>query len=248
MANPTVRQLITASARKLNIVQAGQPLTPDDMDVMLQALDGMIQSWGNNRLMVYNIEEHEFPSTGAASYTLGPGGDFNVERPMAIEYCYARLNNGTAQQLDIANQPLTVGQYAGIAVKNTTSTFGFAFYDDGNYPLRNVRFFPIPAAGNTIVLWLRMPLLDFTNIDAPVTYPPGYERAFTFNLAVEVASEFGKTIPEEVALIAVNSKLEIERLNSVPRFLRGDGGMTRSGRNRYWNWITGNFWQFGNQS
>ena len=328
----TLRQLCNGAARLLTIIGTGEVLTSDDMDITLQALTGFTDSNSNNRLMIYNITEHVFTLTGLESYTLGLGGDIDVGRPMKIEECYARLNPGTQQQLDIAMQPLTVSQYAGIAVKNTPSTFPFAFYDDNAYPLRTITLFPIPAAGTELVLWLREPLIDLTiqavnyytittpgtlytdgfypqvtlgggsgtgatadiliqggaiteviltsggtgynrndvlnvsniqvggtgsgftltvnsvsgNLDTPLNFPPGYERFFRYNLAVELAAEFGKTIPDQVTAVAIQSKLELERLNAVPRYLRGDGGMSRSGRNRYFNWITGNFWQFGN--
>lgn len=197
--------------------------------------------------MIYTINPTTFPLTGQSSYTLGPGADWDIERPMNIEQAQARLNSGSPQQLDISMQSLTDSQYAGIAVKNTTSTFPFAFYDNGNYPVRTIYIFPIGATGSEIVLWLRQPLLDPNLLDDPVTYPPGYERAFRFNLAIELAAEFGKSIPDQVMSVATAAKLELERLNSTPRFLIGDGGMTRSGKNRYFNWITGNFWNFGNR-
>ena len=242
----TVRELINGAARLVGIIQQNEALTGDNLNVALYSLNHMIDSWSNNRLMIYNINEYVFPLTGASSYTLGPGGDWNVERPMKIQTAYARLQPTSPQQLDIAMQPLTIEQYAGIAVKNTPSTFPFAYYDDCQYPLRTITLFPIPSGPADIVLYLREPLADLTNIDADVMYPPGYERAFRFNLAVELAPEFGKSCPAELIARANNSILEIERLNSVPMYLRGDGGMSRSGRNRYFNYITGNFWSFGN--
>ena len=242
----TVRDLINGAGRLINIIQQNEAMTGDNLNVALYSLEHMIDSWSNNRLMIFSLREMEFPLTGQESYTLGPGGDWNTERPMKIQDCYARLQPGSPQQLDIAMQPLTVDQYAGIAVKHTPSTFPFAFYDDCNYPLRTITLFPIPTGPANIVLWLREPLADLTNIDAEVNYPPGYERAFRFNLAVELASEFGKTCSPELLGKAEASILQIERLNSTPMYMRGDGGMSRSGRNRYFNWITGNLWSFGN--
>ena len=242
----TVRDMINGSGRLIGIIQQNEQMSGDNLNVALYSLNHMIDSWSNNRLMIYSIKEYVFPLTGQPSYTLGVGGDWNVERPMKIQTAYARLQPSSPQQLDIAMQPLTVEQYAGIAVKNTPSTFPFAYYDDGSYPLRTVTLFPIPSGPADIVLYLREPLADLTNIDEDVSYPPGYERAFRFNLAVELAAEFGKLVPVELQQRANNSILELERLNSVPMYIKGDGGMSRSGRNRYFNWITGNFWSFGN--
>lgn len=246
MTTNTVRDLITGALRLINVYGTGEVPSADDMSISVSALDAMIESWSNNRLLVYKVVQQTVQLTGAASYTLGVGGDWNTERPMKIEEMYVRLNPNNPQQLDIKVQPLTFAQYAGIAVKNTSSNFPFAYYDDCAYPLRNISVFPIGAPSTDIVLWLQEPLLDLTNIDVPVDYPPGYERAFRFNLAVELAAEFGKEIPQQVLGVSMSSRLELEALNSVPRFLHGDGGMNRRGPYKQWNWITGNLWSFSN--
>ena len=328
----TLRDLLNASARSINIVRQNAVLTGENLTVAMYALERFVETCSNNKLLVYSVTEYEFPLTGAEKYTLGLGGDWDVGRPMKIETAYARLNPGSQQQLDIAMQPLTYMQYAGIAVKNTPSTFPFAYYDDNSYPLRTITLFPVPTGPANIVLWLREPLLDMSvqsvsdykiltggtgytdgfypnvtlgggsgtgaqanitciggdvfecvlvnagtgytvgdvltvsnaqvggtgsgftaevlfvsgNLDTPIDFPPGYERFFRYNLAVELAPEFGKTPSDLVLANARQSKLEIESLNSTPVYTRGDGGMSRSGRNRFFNWITGNFWSFGN--
>ena len=242
----TLRDMINSAARLINIIQEGESLSEYQMVTAKYALNSMIESWSNHRLLIYKLTEYVFPLTGQQTYTLGVGGDWNVERPMKIETAYARLQPSSAQQVDIAMQQLTVLQYAGVAVKNTPSTFPFAYYDDNSYPLRNITLFPVPSGPASIVLWLRDPLMDLTDIDAPIEYPPGYNRAFRFNLAVEMAAEFAKECPPQVTATANNSVLELERLNSQPMYMKGDGGMTRTGKNRYFNWITGGFFNFGN--
>lgn len=237
----TLRDLITGSFRLLGIVQQGESLSADDINVAVLSLSEMIDSWSNNKLLIYNYEPYEFQLTGAPSYTLGPGGDWNITRPMKIENAYARLNSGSQQQVDIAMQILTIHQYADISVKNTPSTFPFALYDDGNYPLRTITLFPIPTGPASIVLWLRAPLVDLTNLDQVVNFPPGYERAFRYNLAINIAPEFGKTVSPEINEIAVSSILALERLNQYPVYKVGDGGMTRNSNGKQFNWITGNF-------
>jgi hypothetical protein len=227
----TIRELITSSLRLINVVASGEAPSADDIDITKFALNSLIDSWSNNRLMIYTMNPYEFPvQAGKSKYTLGTGGDWDTPRPMAIENAYTRLNSGTIQQLDIKLKDLTDEQYGDIAVKNTPSTFPFAFYDNGNFPLRTITLFPIPTTSVSILMWLRQPLIDLTSLDTEVSYPPGYERCFRYNLAVEVAPEFGKTVPENVMMSAMASKLEIERLNSNPVYLRGDGGNTVRGK------------------
>jgi hypothetical protein len=44
--------------------------------------------------------------------------------------------------------------------------------------------------------------------------PPGYLRAFRFNLAVEIAAEFGIEPPPNVARIAMAAKRTLKRINN----------------------------------
>jgi hypothetical protein len=138
---------------------------------------------------------------------------------------------------------LNDAQYAAIAVKQTPSTFPFSFYDNGNFPLKTISVWPVPTLNTGIRLWLREPLIDFSDLNAIVSYPPGYERAFRFCLAVELAPEFGKTIPSEVLGTAIKSKTDLAMMNSVPQYMSGDGGLNRERKS--FNWISGGFVPFG---
>lgn len=170
-----------------------------------------------------------------------------IPRPMKIEKAYTIWNSGSAQNVDIPISLLTMEQYASITVKDTTSTFSFGLYDDNSYPTRNITVFPIPQMTVGIRFWLREPLVVATRdmLDVQIDFPPGYERAFRFNLAVELAPEYMKTVPQEVTSIARDSKLAIARLNQAPRYKMGDGSLSRRGVAGRWNWITGNFFYGG---
>lgn len=328
----TARALITGSLRLLNYVQNGEVVSADDMAIAISAFDAMIDSWSNDRLMVYSMQPYIFNTVGGQqNYLMGPGnaivsygaivpgslytngtytnvamtggtgtgavasitvagglvtniqifdnsgqtgitpafgykpgdvlttasmniggtgsgfsvqvatvtpGDWNIIRPMRIEQAYV-IWNSSGQTVDIPMEPMNDSQWADITVKLTPSTFPFAFYDDGAYPIKNVSVWPVPTAATPIRLWLRQPLMDFTNLDQQVTFPLGYERAFRFNLAVELAAEFGKAIPPEVASVAVTSHYNIAKMNAVPQYMKGDGGLG-AGR-RPWNYISGGF-------
>jgi hypothetical protein len=47
-----------------------------------------------------------------------------------------------------------------------------------------------------------------------LTFPPGYLRAFVYNLAMEFAPEFGVEPSPQVQRIAMTSKRDIKRINN----------------------------------
>lgn len=242
----SVLDIINSAARKINILQVGETLQDDDANVALYQFSNMIDSWSNQRLLIYEIQSMIFNFTsGQQVYTLGPGGDwdtsiYGLARPIRIEDAYVIYANGAnSQAVDLRIKPLNSSQWASIAVKSTTSTFATAYYDDGNFPLRNISFWPIPTSAQSIRLWTWQPLVDFTaaNLTTLVEYPPGYVRAFEYNLAIALAAEWGKSIDESVVAIADSTLASIRSSNTVVPVSRIDSGI--AAKNRTWNWITG---------
>jgi hypothetical protein len=82
---------------------------------------------------------------------------------------------------------------------------------------------------------LSRPAILATNL----TFPPGYLRAFRYNLACELAPEFGVEPSRQVQRIAMTSKRNLKRINnpddlmSIPYSIVGN-------RQRY-NIYAGNF-------
>lgn len=335
----TLNNLIIGSLRLINVIKANESPSPDDMRISLEAFDAMLDSWSNDRLMVYTINQQIFNTIGGqAVYQMGPcqniltfgnivggsfyangvyvnvpvisntgtgkdataivtvannavttitisqnqsgpadltegggygylvgdtitvsntqlggfgsgftakvatttGGDWAIERPLRIEQAYVIWNDPmSAQALDLNMSNLTDSEWASIPIKNTPSNFPFSYYDNGNFPIKSISVWPVPTQSTGIRFWLRQPLVDFTNLNEIVQYPPGYERAFRFNLACELAAEFGKEIPPRIEQIAHESKGEIAKLNADPQYQTGDGGLSKGRRS--FNYITGGF-------
>jgi hypothetical protein len=63
-------------------------------------------------------------------------------------------------------------------------------------------------------------IVSVQELDQPATlatvlaYPPGYLRAFTYNLAMEIAPEFGVEPSPQVQRIAMTSKRNLKRINN----------------------------------
>lgn len=240
----TVRKLITGAMRLINVVQANEAPTADDMDIAIESLNGMIDSWSNDSLMIYTKSPYYFNTqAGKQNYTLGPGGDWNITRPMNIDQAYVHYESSGSQPVDMPIALANDAQWASIAVKSVQTTFPTVLYDNGNYPLRTISLWPVPNQTQQLVLWLWQPLIDLNDLDAEVSYPPGYERAFRFCLACELAPEFGKDVPATVAATAVRAKAELKSINAVTQYQNFDQSL-QSKQRPIFNWITGNFVPF----
>lgn len=140
--------------------------------------------------------------------------------------------------IDIPVKILNADEWASIGTKHIQAAFPTKIYDNGAYPYRKITCYPVPTQAQVMKLWLWEPLINFNDLDAEIDLPKGYERALRFNLAIEIAAEFGKTIPDQIKNIAKQSKANIKRLNSVPQVTVGDTSIAGTGKG-YFNWLIG---------
>lgn len=244
----TIRELITGSLRLINVIQANEVATADDMDISLRALDAMVDSWSNDKLSIYLLKQWYFPLTAnVKTYTLGTGGTWNIERPMNVERIVVSYNGSLTfdpitglyslvqnqNTIDIPMESLTDAQYAAIPVKDQPATYPLKFYDNGNFPLRTISVWPVPTTSQPVTVWLWQPLSTYQNLDVQLNLPRGYERALRFNLAVELSAEFGKVPQDDVLRIAVDSYASLKRINSRNQIMRGDIGLGTGGPSMY---------------
>ena len=66
-------------------------LGSQDVDDALQLLNAMVAQWSKERWLVYDLDDVSLLSTGAAAYSIGPGGAFDVPRPDRIESAFVRF-------------------------------------------------------------------------------------------------------------------------------------------------------------
>jgi hypothetical protein len=57
-------------------------------------------------------------------------------------------------------------------------------------------------------------LSEPANLVTNILFPPGYLRAFVYNLAMEIAPEFGVEPSPQVQRIAMTSKSNLKRINN----------------------------------
>jgi hypothetical protein len=234
----TAGQLIASSLRVIGVLASGETPTANEQNDALTAFNDLIDAWSTQQLLIPNKEREVFPLVASQqTYTMGTGGNFNTSRPQMIENALIQLAQNSPV-LEIPMGVLTKEQYQAVILKTTTSTFPLYLYNDQAYPLSNINVWPVPnTAVNNLVLYSWKPLSTLSTINTALSLPPGYERALKFALAVELAPEYGKAIPDSVAILAVESKADIKRMNFKPYYLQVDQEIRA--KPAVWNWMTG---------
>jgi hypothetical protein len=229
----SMRDVIYRSFRLLGVIASGESPDAAMTEDAITALNDMLDSWGLERLMVYSISPHTYSLVpNQQVYTLGPGGDFNQGRPNQIDQAYVLYQQTGALPATIPIQILNTDQWAALETKGVTSTFPTQMYSDGNSPLINLSFWPVPLLPQQIVLWTWDLLNDFddSSISDDITFPPGYAKAIAYNLALELAPEYDVQPSAVVAAGALDAKSNIKRINTPDLLMSCDPSLTHTGR------------------
>src|SRR5256885_5050497 len=91
----TASSIILRGLQLLGDKTVGDTLTTTEQTTYLAVLNSMLDSWRLDKLLVYRILENSFTLViGSRSYTIGSGGNFNIERPDRLEdSCFIMLQN-----------------------------------------------------------------------------------------------------------------------------------------------------------
>jgi hypothetical protein len=212
MTTYTAGDQINRAFRLLGILAEGETPSASMSQDALMALNQMIESWNIERLSVFSTQDQIFTwPSGELKRTLGPSGDFVGLRPVLFDDAtYFKAPNGVSYGIKFINQQ----QYNGIAVKTVTSTYPQVIFVNMTYPDAEMYIYPRPTQD---LEWhfVSVQELDVpADLATPLYFPPGYLRAFTYNLAMEIAPEFGVEPSPQVMRIAMTAKRDLKRINN----------------------------------
>ena len=207
----TALQLVTASLRKLGAVAAGETPDADEQSDAIASLNQIIESWNLQGLNLYRRENASYTLVPSQQdYTIGSGGDFDGARPITLNGAFVTRNG-----IDYRMEVLTQDRWNGITQKSTASDIPCAIYYEPTFPLGTVHVFFVPNDALTITLAVDMQLSAVATVDDVLVFPPGYERALMYALAVDLAPEYkAVTLSQSVIDAADESLAIIQRVNN----------------------------------
>jgi hypothetical protein len=204
---------IKAALRLIGQLAEGEEPSPQAAQDALNAMNQMIDSWNTERLAVFCTEDQVFNwPPDLITRTLGPTGDFVGNRPILIDDAtyFRDPQTNVSYGIKLINQQ----QYNGIAVKTVTSTYPQVMFVNNTFPDIAMTIYPKPTR---LLEWHFVSVQQLTKpatLSTTLSFPPGYLRAFKYNLAMEIANEFGVEPMPQVTRIAMTSKRNLKRINN----------------------------------
>lgn len=214
----TVRDILTDALEEIGVVAVGQPAQAEDVARALRVLNRRLQTWSQRRLLLPVLVEVSVPLTGQASYTIGPSGAVVAARPIKVVHATATDASGYEYPVDVLNQ----FGWDAIAVKNSAGgPPSDVWYEAANTNGR-VHVYP-KASGYTLQLDCHAVLATYTDVNATVVLPDGYEDAMVLDLADALCTSFGKACPPDLLRRATAAMRAVKTANAEPLLLEVDG-------------------------
>jgi hypothetical protein len=232
----TANFIASEALKESGICGLGQTPTGSDITAAINRLGLMLMEWERKRWLVYHLVTLGVTATGAMSYSIGPGGDFDTGvgsvRPAKLESAFLRqIQNSQPNQVDYPLEILQAREdYNKIALKSLSS-FPSVIWLDSSWPLGNVYPWPVPQASIYEVfvsVMAQLPVTFLTTPGTPFDIPMEYYSAMLYNLALRLRSwrQLGSFPGDQLPSIAQSTLKTVRGANtqigrlSLPNFNR----------------------------
>lgn len=226
----TALDIVTQSLKKAGVLGVGQTPLAEDTNDAFYDMNDMIAQWARKRWLMWHLLDIFKVSTGALSYTVGLGGDFNTPRPDRLEAAFFRqIVPSQPNQIDYPLELIESREtYNNIPLKSL-STFPTSIFYDAAYPIGTIYPWPVPQATiYEIHLTVKDTLTQFTTLNQTINMPPEFIAALKFNLAIRLRQAY--QLPADLALVALakdslsvirGANAQIPNLNMPSDLIRG---------------------------
>lgn len=205
----TAREIIRRSLRLCEAIGGGDTVDGDAKETnAFGYLNDLLTYWGAEKLLVPYLTTETFSLVvGTNTYTIGASGNFNTVRPNKIINAFIRDSSNNDYVLNI----ISLEEYDDYVLKTTRTRPDSLLYLPEN-PLGKIKLYPTPSAVESLIIDSWKPLAQIALVTDSIVLPPEYLRAITYNLAVEIAPEYG-VVKNELIRQAETAKKAIKSLN-----------------------------------
>lgn len=216
--NRTVRQVIEASLRLVGAIAVGETPSAEDMSTGKIALQDLIAEWGDGGLVVPSyVKEAITLVIGQVSYQIGEiaPADLDTVRPEQIIGAFVK-SGGYDYPVAIIGERA----YRGFLNKTNSGRPNRLWYN-AIAPLGVISTYPVASAADELWITSIKPFTEPTTLPESLLdtteIPRNYHNALKWNLALELAPEYGKTADQVIIGRAQRTYDKIISLNAARR-------------------------------
>lgn len=233
MSTYTARDIIYGALRLIGQLAEGEVPSAQTAQDSLTAMNQMIDSWSIQSLKTHSTQDQTFNwPTNTRTITFGPTGDIVGNRPVQVLDSTYFITKNTTPNISYSIQLVNDDQYNNIIAKTLASSLPQILWVNYTYPNITMYIYPVPTQLVEFHLISVQELSQPANLSTELSFPPGYMKAFRYNLAIELASEFGVEPSPAVIVNANKSLAALMRINNPQDMLCYPYELTQN-RSRY---------------
>lgn len=211
----TAAEILNLCLLDAGVSAKGQVPSAEDTQNAKRRANMMLAQWSRRRWLVYHLIDVSCQMTGANSYSLGPGLDFDTPRIDSIEAAFMRQLNPTASAGQYIDYPVGIirarEDYDRITLKQMQASPSYWLFYDSGWPNGTVFPIPIPNSNYSLHLTVKAELQQIGTLTADLNMPPEYEMAFWSNMVSMLCGAYKLPMAPEIAGIA---KASLETLRT----------------------------------
>ena len=216
----TAKKLITDSMRIVGYIASKETPTPEDLQLGLDELQQMMDSWKLESL----LSEYDGTSSftlqpNQTQITVGPNVLNNIvmaERPTEILGMW--VTNASNQQVPVA-ECRDIEFWRSWRNSSMTTTYPTYFYFQPSYPDATLELYPQPSIQMTLNIAYRVTPIIPATLNDVMSYSPGWIQALKYNLASNIALPLAVPLGEATQMIdskAQQAKARVKRARIHP--------------------------------
>lgn len=221
MSAITGASLISGAFNVLGMYEAGESPTAAESSGALRRLNNLIRRWSLEHFTIpFVARTVKAITANQASYTVGTGGDINIVRPAVLEGVGLLLNDAQPFPVEIPRGLMSDDAWQAVPVKDLTNPLFTDGYYNPTYSgqLGTLTLWPVPTDDTTsVVVYALQQLGTFADTTTSYDVPDGYEEALEYQLALRLATPYGRPIPPELPGLAASALAVIKRANAGAR-------------------------------
>ena len=204
----TAADVIKLALKDIQVLDETEEPSAALMSDGMSTLNQLLAMWQIDKLFVYAQVDTTKAATGASTYTIGTGGDFNISQPARIDYAFLRSSN-----IDYPIEILSNwDEYLAISLKVVSGALPSVLYLNQGVTTGTIYVYPQPTSG-TIHLITSVTLPTYTATANDITLPPEYVLPIRFSLAEILAMMLGVDLRPDIAKLAKNTRGLLRRNN-----------------------------------
>ena len=208
-----VLDVLKASLKKIGQLESGRDILSVRQADALLDLQMMLRSWAQKQILVFASTKESFSLVATqASYTWGSSGNITTTRPHRLLGGFVKDSGNTDHPVKIISER----EYRELSSKATSGRPDSMFLHP-LFPLAYLYVYPTPDTGEVFYIDSLKPFTEtssFAAVTDEIDFPPNYEEAIVYNLAVRLAPEYEVSVSSEVVVIAKESYDSLIVLNS----------------------------------